>query len=391
MDILIVGTGMYVTGRGTQEYGTILPAITEWKRSGKPLDKVFLVGTNRNHSVEVLQKAKKLQSITGVQYDVEVFPKLEGIDNEAYLGVLNNLKNTACTIVAVPDHLHCKVATACIQRNFHTLVVKPLTPTVKEAQTLVSLAKKYNVYGAVEFHKRWDRQNRILRDEYRNGKLGVPLYTWTEYSQRKSIPSQVFRSWVEKTNIMQYLGVHYIDIIRFVTNAVPVRVMATGQKKWLKGQGLDVYDSIQSMIEWKTHDGHIFNQTLLVNWIDPENSSSMSDQKIKFVGTKGRYEGDQKERGVRLLYDDQVLQEPNPDFCRAYAVEDEKIAWEGYGIDSIISYLNDVSSIIDKKNVPQDFEGKRPTFSETVFSTAVIESMAKSIANQSSWETVNYS
>ena len=29
-----------------------------------------------------------------------------------------------------------------------------------------------------------------------------------------------------------------------------------------------------------------FTQTLLVNWIDPENTSSMSDQKIKFVGTE---------------------------------------------------------------------------------------------------------
>jgi hypothetical protein len=45
MNILIVGTGMYVTGRGTEEYGTILPAITEWKRSGKHIGKVFLVGT----------------------------------------------------------------------------------------------------------------------------------------------------------------------------------------------------------------------------------------------------------------------------------------------------------------------------------------------------------
>ena len=99
-----------------------------------------------------------------------------------------------------------------------------------EAEKLVSMAKKNNVYGAVEFHKRWDRQNRILRDEYQAGKLGIPLFTWTEYSQRESIPSRVFRSWVEKTNILQYLGVHYVDIIRFITGAIPVRVMATGQK-----------------------------------------------------------------------------------------------------------------------------------------------------------------
>ena len=92
-----------------------------------------------------------------------------------------------------------------------------------------------------------------------------------------------------------------MDIIRFVTEAVPVRVMATGQKVWLKKQGLDVYDPKQCMVEWKTVGGHMFSQTFLVNWIDPKTSGAMSEHKLKFVGTCGRYESEQKECGVRLL------------------------------------------------------------------------------------------
>ena len=386
MNIIIIGTGMYVTGRGTGGYGTILPAITEWKRSGKPLSKVLLVGTNRKHSLEALQKAKTLQTITGVQYDIEVFPNKDGIDDKAYLQILSTLKQPACAFVAVPDHLHCEVATACIKRDLHTLVVKPLTPTVEEAEKLISLAKKNNVYGAVEFHKRWDRQNRILRDDYQAGKFGIPLYTWTEYSQRKSIPSQTFRTWVEKSSILQYLGVHYVDIIRYVTDAVPVKVMACGQKEWLKEQGLDVHDSIQCLVEWRTREGHHFIQTLLVNWIDSEQSSAMSDQKLKFVGTLGRYEGDQKERGVRLLYEDQKLEEPNPDFCRPYQRCDQTLEWEGYGIHSITTFLDDVSSIYENRIQPAQLEGSRPTFSEALYSTAVIEAACKSLQNLSSWQ-----
>ena len=388
MDILIVGTGMYVTGRGTEEYGTILPAITEWERSDKPLGKVFLVGTDSKHSLKALQKAKSLQSITGVQYDVEVFPNIDGVGDKAYLEVLSTLKNTTCAFVAVPDHLHCEIATACIKRDLHTLVVKPLTPTVEEAEKLISLAKKNNVYGAVEFHKRWDRQNRILRDDYQAGKFGIPLYTWTEYSQRKSIPSQTFRTWVEQSNILQYLGVHYVDIIRYVTEAVPVKVMACGQKEWLKEQGLDVHDSIQCLVEWRTRECHHFIQTLLVNWIDSEQSSAMSDQKLKFVGTLGRYEGNQKERGVRLLYEDQKLEEPNPDFCRSYQRCDQTLEWEGYGIHSITTFLDDVSSIHENRIQPAQLEGSRPTFSEALYSTAVIEAAGKSLQNLSSWQHI---
>jgi len=35
-----------------------------------------------------------------------------------------------CAIVAVPDHLHYEVTSACLEKGLHTLVVKPLTPTV---------------------------------------------------------------------------------------------------------------------------------------------------------------------------------------------------------------------------------------------------------------------
>jgi D-galacturonate reductase len=388
MDVCIIGTGTYVSGRGTDGYGTILPAISAYQKELNSLSRVFVVGTNVQRTQEAEEKIQKLSDLTGVLLPLKFFPD-ENDSAKSYLHALGQVKLPACAIVALPDHLHYEVASACLEKGLHTLVVKPLTPTVTEAEKLVRHAKNNNVYGAVEFHKRWDRQNRILRDEYQSGRLGIPLYTWTEYSQRKSIPSQVFHSWVEKTNILQYLGIHYVDIIRFVTGAVPVKVMATGQKKWLKGLGLDVYDAIQSMVEWETPEGHIFNQTLLVNWIDPENSSSMSDQKLKFVGTKGRYEGDQKERGVRLLYDDQVLQEPNPDFCRSYKNVDGFLAWEGYGIDSIVSFLGDVESLNSGRCTLQELEGKRPTFSESILTTAVIEAAEESLKNNSNWIDVN--
>ena len=40
--------------------------------------------------------------------------------------------------------------------------------------------------------------------------------------------------------------------------------------------------------------GNNFIQSIHVNWIDPETSSAVSDQKLKFIGTKGRVELDQK-------------------------------------------------------------------------------------------------
>ena len=233
MNIIVIGTGMYVTGRGTDGYGTILPAIIEYIRTCGGINKISMVGSNGEHSVAALQKSKLLFENSGVSCPIEIFPKGNIIDPNQYKHVLQRISKPSCVIIAVPDHLHYQIANDCLKRGLHTLIVKPLTATVKEANKLINSAKEHDAYGVVEFHKRWDRQNLLLRDIFRNGEIGKPLYTWTEYSQRKSIPINVFKSWVEKTNIFQYLGVHYIDIVRFITQALPKRVMAIGQKTWL--------------------------------------------------------------------------------------------------------------------------------------------------------------
>ena len=388
MEVIIIGTGMYVSGRGTDGFGTILPAVSEFHRRTNLISKLTVVGTDINRTNLTRDKFSKLNYQNKVNFPVEFFPS--GNDPHVkYIDILKNNESADCVIVVVPDNLHFEIVENCIKHNKHVLVVKPLTPTILEAKTLIELAKKKNVYGAVEFHKRWDKQNRILLDEFQNGNLGTPLYSWTEYSQRKSIPSDIFKSWVKNNNILQYLGTHYIDIIRFVTKAKPVEVLAVGQKSWLLERGFNVHDSIQCFVKWELDNKILFNQTLLVNWIDPETTSAMSDQNIKFVGTKGRFEGDQKNRGSRIVLDSKQIEDINPDFCKSFQNINGERVWEGYGIESVCNFMTDVLHIKNGKKNPIDFEGCRPTFMESLYSTAVIEKAYKSLQNKSSWEKIN--
>tara|TARA_Y100000031_G_scaffold90351_1_gene99406 strand:- start:30 stop:1205 length:1176 start_codon:yes stop_codon:yes gene_type:complete len=388
MKILIIGNGMYISGRGTNGFGTVMPGVLEYIRGGGDVIEVHMVGTNLKRSLAAASKVEELMRQAGVSVKLITYPDNVEKDKKAYKKVLNKIENLTCAIVSVPDNLHFSVTMDCLEAGLHTLVVKPLTPTVKEAKDLIKLATNKKLYGAVEFHKRWDKHNLMLRDIFQSGRLGDPLYSWTEYSQRKSIPSQAFKSWVEKSNVLQYLGVHYIDIIHFVTGAVPIRVMATGQKNWLKNQGINVHDSIQCMIEWKMPDSTIFNQTLLTNWVDPETSSAVSDQKIRFVGTKGRFEADQKDRGINLIVDGESIVTPNPDFCQSYGNKTSQIRWEGYGIESIITFLKDVNAIVNNNKFPASFEGNRPTFKESIISTAVIEAVVHSLSDHGNWKPV---
>ena len=389
INVLVVGAGMYVCGRGTEGFGTILPALFQWKKDNKIGD-VYVAGTCPKGIKECKLKADKLSKSTGVKLNIVYFPTGKINDKKAYLKALKEIPKPVCAIISVPDDMHKKIAGDCMDKGAHVLVVKPLTPTTKEAKELITIQNKNKVWGAVEFHKRFDLANIKLKDIIRAGRIGDPLYFVVEYSQRKSIPSKNFAKWVNTVNIFQYLGVHYVDIIYFVTGAMPTRVMALGQKSWLKKQGFNTYDSIQGIIEWKMPDGKVFSSCILANWIDPESTSAMSDQKIKVIGTKGRFESDQKKRGITIITDDKGIEEPNPYFCVGYG-PDGSIDYRGYGIESVHQFLKDVRDVEEGKVKIKELESIRPSFKQAVVSTKVIEAVNKSLKVNGKWISLDHS
>lgn len=383
---------MYVTGRGTDGYGTIFPAIIEFQRIQKIKNlEVTFVGKELSNLSKSKNKVSRALKSSGVSIKVKFFSsKKKGNSANSYQEILRTGPKFHCAIVAVPDHLHYKVVNDCLNFNLHTLVVKPFTTKLSDAKKLIFKTKKKGIYGLVEFHKRFDKQNMLLKNSFESKKLGEPLYFNVEYSQRKIVPEKIFRKWANKTNILQYLGTHYIDLVYFITKAQPVRVLATGQKNWLKRKKINTYDSMQCFVEWKTKSNIIFNQTLVVNWIDPNNSSAMSNQKIKFCGTKGNFESDQKSRGIKIISDSSNFEEPNPDFCQTYSYDGKHIEWKGYGIYSVLNFLNGIRKIVRKSTKFSDlFNKNSASFEDSLVSTAVIEAATKSIKNNSSWQKIS--
>lgn len=378
---------MYSTGRGTKGFGTILPAISETQRLGYDIAELMVVGTNVKHALEAQQKIDQLLLKTGVKIEFTSCPKNDNNKKE-YIEAIRKISKPACAIIAVPDHLHFEITKTCLENNLHCLVVKPFTVSLLEAKELTSIANKRGVLSRVEFHKRWDLANILIKDSYSSGKLGELLYTIVEYSQRKSMPMEIFKTWASNTNILNYLGVHYIDLMRFITNAEPLKVMSTGQKYFLKEQGIDTYDAIQANIQWKTSSGGKFIQTLCTNWIDPENTSAMSDQRIKLIGTKGRYESDQKDRGLTLVTDDDAMEKINPYFCSSFKNEYGFMEWTGYGIESVKDFLISAHSLNSREKSLEQVSIDRPTFQESIISSAVLEAANESLENNNCWVDV---
>jgi predicted dehydrogenase len=236
MNILIAGAGMYVTGRFHSGHGTILSSIFESSKSIN-IDLVTIIARGEENKTEVENTTKRINERLNTNVKVE-FIKISGDPDNLPEEVLN-VRSFDCAIVCTPDHLHYSFTKVLLNKNIHCLVVKPFTPTHDEAVELTRIQKENGLYGAVEFHKRYDETNLFVKKIIGEGQLGDLLYITVDYSQRVSIPTQVFRSWAHHSNIFQYLAVHYVDLIHFMTGYIPIKAQGIG----IYGTGVRVMET----------------------------------------------------------------------------------------------------------------------------------------------------
>ena len=382
-EIVLIGSGYYVCGGKKKGYGTILPAILTFSKIHK-ISIEIIVAINKNESADIFSKKfNHLRELLNIQDLVTYkFIYCKG-SSKNFIAQYSQKNKIVAGIISIPDHLHFEWSKRLLESKIPILVVKPLTLKLEEANKLLNLSKKVSTPIFVEFHKRFDRQLKYAKDCFCKELIGTPLYSFTGYTQRKEVPIENFRSWADKSNIFSYLGVHYVDAIQYITQSTPRRVNAIGQKFFLKSKGVNTFDSIQCNIIWETQKNTLFNQIIITNWIESNKSSAMSKQDFHIIGTNGRIDCEQKERGLRILTDSKYTEEINPDFTRLYP-QNESFIFEGYGIDSIKNFLNNILhrdfNTIDKRAC---------NIEEAICSTAVIEAASKSIIQNSKWIEIN--
>ncbi len=381
-NLIIVGTGSYVCGKEANEYGTILPAILTYsKRFAEKINIIFLCHSE-NGKKNAKRKAEILSNLIQV-CDLITYDFYISRDNpEIFFKKFNIDHTNSASIISIPDNLHYEWIKIMLKQKIQTLTVKPLTLKLSDGIELYKLSKIKKTSLFVEFHKRYDRQLKYARDLFNQNIIGIPLYSFTEYTQRKNIPLKSFRNWCEETNIFSYLGVHYVDAMHYVTNATPLKVSATGQKNFLIKEDIDTFDSIQASIIWRDGNNNLFNQTILCSWVESNLSSAMSKQNFNLIGTRGRVDCEQKERGLKLLTDDSYTEDINPDFTRIYS-RGNYYEFEGYGIDSIINFIHLV-----KKSYLCANDRKLCSVEEALISTSVIDAVSESLEKSSSWQDI---
>jgi D-galacturonate reductase len=373
LPVLVIGAGMYVSGRGTSGFGTVMPTLLAAQRRGE-VGEIHIAATSAESIRLLSDKYHALCRLLDWSGRVFLYPE-QGQDALAYRQALARIPRPAAAIISVPDHLHHAITLDVIAAGLHPLVVKPLTPTLAEAVALIAALKKGNLYGAVEFHKRFDEANRLIRQAVRENRLGTLRQVDVAYSQRRRI-RDVFSAWVDRTNIFQYLGVHYADLVHYISGAHPLRIMAIAQGS----------DAIHTVAEWETPGSQaLFTSAITTHWIDPNSTSAMSDQKITLIGSQGRIDSDQKNRGLQLVTEAGGIEDINPYFSQFYGDDDGRMAIHGYGPASIRRFIADVHDIVAGRRSPAELTLLRPSFESALAATTVVEGVNRSLAEGSRW------
>ena len=357
--IIILGSGMFVNGQNSETRGVILPSIYQFLKNNPHDFEIYLTyrssaGKEHNSQCCDFLKINNLAKINHIKSDFSNFD------------IKNTVKkyNIDSAIISLPDHLHyttCKVLLEC---GVNTLVVKPFVLKKEEAIELTKLQEEKNIHGQIEFHKRLDHSNRYLKSEYEKGSIGDILKIDVRYSQNKRLPLDYFKSWRSYTNVFSYLGVHYVDLIYWITGYIPTKVSAFSTKHFI--EKIDLEHSFDVIIEWKL-EGKKFNSNFSINWGEIDSSQATSLQYFNALGTNGRINLNQTDRGIHHIFEEKGLKHINPYYVFE-EISQNQIQYSGYGIDSVISFLYNITN--KKTNYP--------SFREGIISSAVIEAVEKS-------------
>ena len=260
-------------------------------------------------------------------------------------------------IVATPDHLHADLIAEAIARKLHVLTQKPLDVDLARAETLVENAEKAGTLVYVDFHKRFDPAHMRLREEIAAGRLGRLHYAYAHMEDRIGVPLQWRDSWAAQSSPSWFLGVHFYDLVDWLTGLAPQRVLASGHRGRLDAAGIHgAWDSIQVRVDYA--GGFVVNYDL--SWILPNAFPSVVAQGIRLVGDQGIVEIDSQDRGYRAAHaadHASIIANPFSGFERDHPLYGRRL--EGYVYESM-TYFIDMLEALDAGKSVDDLKGHYP-------------------------------
>lgn len=236
--------------------------------------------------------------------------------------------------VCVPTTLHFKVASKCLERKINVLVEKPIASKVSEAKKLDLLAKKNKVLLLVGHIERYNPAVKKVKELIEKNEVGKVISVMAR--RVGGFPSQI-----KDANIAVDLAIHDIDIVNYILNARPLKVVSNKQRNHIKNRE----DSVEFFLKYKKASAFI-----QANWMTP-----LKIRKLNITGTEGYLEMDyinqtidifksnyEKFREVSGDFSDYILKFSEPDIIKINVAKKEPLKEEIRHFISCIASKNKV-------------------------------------------------
>jgi scyllo-inositol 2-dehydrogenase (NADP+) len=142
----------------------------------------------------------------------EADPKYQGVRFVRSVEEMLAIEDIQLIVVATPNDSHAPIARQCLEAGRHVVIDKPFTPTLKEAEELVALAKQKKRIVTVFQNRRWDGDFLTVRKLFANQSLGRVVIYESHFDRFRP---NLRRSWHEKPipgmGLMFDLAPHLVD------------------------------------------------------------------------------------------------------------------------------------------------------------------------------------
>lgn len=175
-------------------------------------------------------------------------------------------------IVATPTALHLEVGLTLVDNGIHALIEKPLAPTVRHSQTLVTAFAESGLTGAVGHIERYNPSLQEARRRIARGDLGRVLQVAT----RRQGP---FPDRIADVGVVMDLATHDIDLTRWVTGSSYSRISAVTAHR--TGRFHEDMVAVSAQLSDGTVASHV------VNWLSP-----FKERTVVITGEEGAFVAD---------------------------------------------------------------------------------------------------
>ena len=196
-------------------------------------------------------------------------------------------------VVATPPATHFPIARACLERNLHVLVEKPLTLSCEDALTLIKIAEERGLTLMVGHTFEYNTAVRALKDLIDSGELGT-----IQYVDAVRVNLGLFQ---QDLDVVWDLAPHDISILLYLLEAEPVLVSAQGADCIFQGKHDIAYLNLEFANKVLAH--------VRISWLDP-----CKVRRITVVGSKKMVVYDDVENLEKIrIYDKGVEAPPYTD------------------------------------------------------------------------------